>query len=153
MRQFPAYMAVALLAAGLGAAAEEIKPGLWQISLESRVAATPDWNPEPFQQTQCLTEHDAQNPDQFLSGMATAGASGCDFLNRQASANHLGFDVSCGGTLGIKGHGEVDFTAITLEGILNISFVADAGTAEVTEMQNKIRAVYLGACPSGGGLK
>lgn len=48
MKTFQVLTAMALMATGIGAVAEEIQPGLWRITLESRVAATPDWNPEPF---------------------------------------------------------------------------------------------------------
>jgi hypothetical protein len=126
--------------------AEGIQPGLWQITLESRVAATADWNPEPFQLTQCLTEQDAQNPDRLLTGLSTSDASGCEFSNRQASEQHLRFEVRCAGTLGIAGQGRVDFTATTVKGVLTVRFTAlDDATAPV-EMQNQLQAVYLGPC-------
>jgi hypothetical protein len=153
MKTFQALTAIALIATGADAVAEEIQPGLWRITLESRVAATPNWNPDPFQHTQCLTEQDAQHPDQLLSSMATPGVSGCEFLNRQASAQHLNFDLRCGGELEIKGHGEVDFTATRLDGFLNVHFAAREDGAETIDMQNRIQAVYLGNCPPGGALK
>jgi hypothetical protein len=132
------------------AMAEGIRPGLWQITLTSRVAATPDWNPEPFQLTQCLTEQDAQNPDQLLTGLSTSGASGCEFSNRQASEQRLRFEVRCAGTLGITGQGTVDFTTTTVNGVLTVRFTAlDDATAPV-EMQNQLQAVYRGPCSPEG---
>jgi len=124
-------------------AVEDINPGLWKISMESGVAATPDWKPEPFELSQCLTASDAQNPDQLLLGMSSSGATGCDILNRQYSGNTLTFDVSCAGTLGLKGHGQVTFTATSLDGTLDVTM----GGEEKIDMQNKIHASYLGVCP------
>ena len=122
---------------------EDITPGFWKISMESGVAATPDWKPEPFELSQCLTASDAQNPDQLLLGMSSSGATGCDILNRQYSGNTLTFDVSCAGTLGLKGHGQVSFTATSLDGTLDVTM----GGEEKIDMQNKIHASYLGVCP------
>ena len=123
-------------------AVEDINPGLWKISMESGVAATPDWKPEPFELSQCLNASDAQNPDQLLLGMSSSGATGCDILNRQYSGNTLTFDVSCAGTLGLKGHGQVSFTATSLDGTLDVTM----GGEEKIDMQNKIHASYLGDC-------
>ena len=122
---------------------EDITPGFWKISMESGVAATPDWKPQPFELSQCLTASDAQNPDLLLLGMSSSGASGCDILNRQYSGNTLTFDVSCAGTLGLKGHGQVTFTATSLDGTLDVTM----GGEEKIDMQNKIHASYLGVCP------
>ena len=127
-------------------AAEDVRPGLWKISLEAAVAASPDWKPQAFELTQCLTESDAQNPSRLLLGMASPGATGCDYSNRQYSGNSMTFDVSCAGTLGIKGQGQVTFTQTTLDGVLNLSM----GGADKIEMQNKIHASYLGSCPATG---
>ncbi|MDD5034740.1 MAG: DUF3617 family protein [Methylococcaceae bacterium] len=149
MKRIPLLATMILLATSSRVSAEDIQPGLWRISLESRVAATPDWKPEPFELSQCLSESDAQNPDRLLTGMGAQGVSGCDFPNRQASGNNLKFDVSCGGSLGMKGHGEIHFTATTLDGFLDVSLTA--GANEKVEMQNKMHAIYLGPCPSTGG--
>jgi hypothetical protein len=147
----PFAAALALLAAGSSPLAEGIKPGLWKISLESRVAAAPGWQPEPFEITQCLSEADAQNPDRLLAGMGTEGVSGCDFLNRDYSGNRVRFGLSCAGQLGLTGQGEMNFTDTSMEGTIDVSF-ADAGQGgERTAMQNRLHAVYLGNCTGTGG--
>ena len=130
-------------------AVEDINPGLWKISMESGVAATPDWKPQPFELSQCLTASDAQNPDSLLLGMSSSGATGCDILNRQYSGNTLTFDVSCAGTLGLKGHGQVTFTATSLDGTLDVTM----GGEEKIDMQNKIHASYLGNCTATGNTR
>ncbi len=140
------WIATILLVASVNGFAADIQPGLWQIILESRVAATPDWNPEPFTLTQCLTEQDAQRPDRLLTRLSTAGVSDCELHNRQASTSSLQFEVHCRGTLGIEGEGRVNFTATTVTGVLNARFAAIDG-AEAVEMQNQMQAVYVGPCP------
>ncbi len=139
--------AFSLIAFPMSTRAADIHPGLWKISVESEVPASPDGKPQPFEITQCLTEADARNPEQIILGMGSPGATGCDFLNKQYSGSSLSFDVSCGGSLGIKGHGEVTYTATTLDGFLNVNL----GETEKIDMNNRIHAIYLGACPSAGG--
>ena len=145
-KPFAYYTLITIVAATSAIAAEDIKPGLWNISMESGVAATPDWKPQPFVTTQCLTEADAQNPARLLLSMGSTGATGCDFQNRQYSGNSLTFDVACAGTLGIKGHGQVTYSATTVDGFLNVSIGGDIKV----DMQNTIHANYLGDCPATG---
>ncbi|MCX7109934.1 MAG: DUF3617 family protein [Proteobacteria bacterium] len=148
MKKLLAFTALNLVtSANIGLAVEDIRPGQWKISLESGVSESPDWKPQPFETSQCLTESDAQNPDRLLLSLGSSGATGCDFLNRQYSGNTLTFDVSCAGTLGIKGHGQVTYTATTVDGALNVTL----GGEEKVDMQNKIHANYLGDCPASGG--
>ena len=127
--------------------AQDIRPGLWKITLESRVAATPDWQPQPFSLTQCLTQDDADHPELLLTGTGGTGVSGCDFPNRQYTEGHVSFDVSCAGALGLSGHGELSFTATRIDGNLDVSI----GGAEKTDMGNRFQAEYLGECAEGGG--
>jgi len=136
------------LVMGSGVAADDIKPGLWKIALESGVAATPDWKPQPFEMTQCFSEADAQNPDRLLLSMSSSDVTNCELTNRQYSGNSLAFDVSCAGALGIKGHGQVSFSSTSLDGVLNVTI----GSNEKIEMQNKIHASYLGDCLSTGSM-
>ncbi|MFM8330680.1 MAG: DUF3617 domain-containing protein [Candidatus Methylumidiphilus sp.] len=143
------FFSSALVLAGLAdrALADDIRPGLWKIAVTAAVAASPDWKPEPFDLTQCLTEADARNPAQVMLGMGSPGATGCDFPSRQYAGNSLVFEVSCAGSLGIKGSGQVSYSATQLDGTLNVNFGGD----EAVAMQSKIHAIYLGACPAGGG--
>lgn len=134
-----------LLALCAPAQAEDIRPGLWKITLESRVAATPGWQPQPFELTQCLSQDDADHPERLLTGSGGPGVSGCDFGNRTYSAGHLSFDVACAGDLGLKGHGELDFSATRIDGALDVNF----GENEKTDMGNQFHAVYLGECTGG----
>jgi hypothetical protein len=140
----PAFLALSLLSPGLPA--QDIRPGLWRITLESRVAATPGWQPAPFELTQCLTEDDARHPERLLTGLGGSGVSGCDFPSRNYGDGHLGFEVSCAGQLGLTGHGELDFTATRIDGTLDVSL----GAGERIDMGNALHAVYLGECAGSG---
>jgi hypothetical protein len=146
MQAAPFLAALLLLAPAANAAAGDIRPGLWKITLESRVAATPGWQPEPFELTQCLTEADTAHPERLLTGGGGQGVDSCDFPKRDYSGGHLRFEVSCAGTLGLTGRGELSFTETRIDGNLDASF----GGEERTDMSNQLHAVRLGDCAGSG---
>lgn len=139
------FAALTLLAHAANATAQDIRPGLWKIIMESSVAATPGWQPEPFELTQCLTEDDAAHPERLLTGSSGLGVGSCDFPKRDYSSGHVRFEVSCTGALGMAGHGELRFTATRIDGNLDASF----GAVERTDMNNQLHAVRLGDCVGG----
>ena len=61
---------VALLAAAFSAPgfAADMSPGLWEITVESRVADQPGLGREPFRLTQCLSAADTRDPNALLGG-------------------------------------------------------------------------------------
>ena len=123
--------------------AAEMSPGLWEITLESRVAGQPGFAPEPFRLRQCLSAADARDPSALLGSMANPGASGCTYTNKAYSGNNFRFSMQCVGTFAIQSQGEVSFTADTMSG--NITAVANVG-GEKTELSNKVSAHRLGGC-------
>lgn len=135
-----ALQAAAFSTPGLAA---DMSPGLWEITLESRVAAQPGFAPEPFRLKQCLTAADTRDPSVLLGGIANPGASGCSYSDKSYSGNIFRFSMLCGGSFGIKSRGEVTFSANTING--TISAIVDVG-GEKTELSNKISARRLGGC-------
>ena len=139
----------ALLAAALAAAypvcgwSADLSPGLWTITLEARVAAQPGFTPEPFHLQQCLTAADARDPSALLGGLANPGASGCSFSDKSYSGNTFRFSMQCVGSLGMRAHGEVTFSAEAMNGTISAS--ADAG-GEKIETSNRISGRRLGGC-------
>ena len=113
-----------LFAAPLSRAAD-ITPGLWEITMESRVAESPGFAPPPVQLTKCLTARDARDPSQVLGEIATQGATGCNYAERRYVGNTLAFSVVCSGAFAITSTGTVSFTANTMEG--NIAAKANMG--------------------------
>ena len=138
-------LSAALMAAALSVpcAAADMSPGLWEITLETRVAAQPDFTPAPFRLRQCLSAADVGNPGALLGGIANPGASGCTYSDKTYSGNTFRFSMQCAGSFGIQSRGEVRFTADTMNG--SISAVADVG-GKKTELSNKVSAHRLGGC-------
>ena len=139
---------VGLIAAGAvalctPAQASDLSPGLWEITLETRVAAQPGFAPEPFRLTQCLSAADAKDPSALLGGLANPGAGGCTYTDKTYSGNIFRFSMQCAGSFAIRSRGEVSFTADAMSG--TIEAAASVG-AEKTTLSNKLSARRLGGC-------
>lgn len=133
--------------AGLGAVplahSADISQGLWQITMESRVAESPGFTPAPYQLTKCFTAQDARDPSRILGEVANPGATGCTYTERNYAGNTFSFAMQCAGSFGIVSTGKVSFTSDTMEG--NIAAKASVAGKDV-EMQNRISARRVGGC-------
>lgn len=136
----PALYAALLCTPG---AAADMAPGMWEITVETRVAAQPGYTPEPVRVKQCLTAADAKDPSALLGGMSNPGASGCTYSNKAYSGNTFRFSMQCSGSFAIQSQGEVSFTADSMNG--TITAVADIG-GQKTELGNKVSARRIGGC-------
>ncbi|MBI5910157.1 MAG: DUF3617 family protein [Betaproteobacteria bacterium] len=135
-----ALQATAFSTPGLAA---DMSPGLWEITLETRVAAQPGFAPAPFRLKQCLTAADTRNPSALLGGIANPGASGCTYTNKAYSGNTFRFSMQCAGGIAIQSQGEVSFSADSMNG--TITAVTNVA-GEKTELGNKVSARRLGGC-------
>ncbi len=141
--QWTAIVALQVAAFATPGLAADMSPGLWEITLESRVAAQPGFAPEPFRLTQCLTAADTRDPSKLLGGIANPGASGCTYTDKAYSGNTFRFSMQCTGSLAIQSQGEVSFTSDSMNG--TITAIANVG-GEKTELSNKVSARRLGGC-------
>lgn len=123
--------------------AEDIQPGLWELTLETRAAAAPDFSPAPYTLNQCLTAQDAQDPSRVLGGTANPGASDCTYTGKKFSGNVFRFQMQCAGSLGLQAQGEVVYSASSMEGSIN-STMSVAG--QTSELQSRIVAHRMGGC-------
>src|SRR4051794_6465016 len=97
------------------AVAQDISPGSWEITMETRVPAEPDFAPPAFQLTQCLTAADARDPSRVLGGVSNPGASGCSYSDKSYTGNTFNFAMQCAGGYAIKASGHIAFTADTMD--------------------------------------
>jgi hypothetical protein len=134
---------LALILMSSAALADDISPGSWQITMETRVPAEPGFAPPAFQLTQCLTADDARDPSRVLGGVSNPGASGCNYTDKSYSGNTFSFAMQCGGGYGIKASGRIAFTANSMDGTIE-STASVAG--KPVQTQNKISARRLGSC-------
>jgi len=123
--------------------AEDIQPGLWELSLETSVPATPGFSVPPATVNQCLTEQDAQDPSGVLGGVANPGASDCTFSEKSYSGNTLHFRMQCAGMLAMDTRGDVTYSATSIAGNL----VTSANVlGEATELRSQISGRRIGDC-------
>lgn len=125
------------------AQADDLAPGLWEITMESRVPSETGWTPQPFNLTQCLSARDAKDPSALVSSLSTQGASGCNFTERSYSGGTFRFAMECGGAFGLKTRGSMSFGANSFSG--SITAIGNLG-GQSTEFQNRISGRRLGAC-------
>jgi hypothetical protein len=123
--------------------AADMSPGLWEITVETRVAAMPDFAPAPVTLRQCLTAADTMDPSKVLGGVANPGATGCTYTDKTYTGNTFRFSMQCAGSYALQSQGEVSFSADAMSG--NISAIANLG-GEKTELSNKVSARRLGGC-------
>jgi hypothetical protein len=137
------FAAIFALVLAAGAQAQDISPGLWQLTVETRVSATPGFAPAPYTLNQCFTAADARDPSRVLGGVANPGASDCTYTDKTYRGNTFRFTMQCAGIFGITTRGEMSFTATTLDGTITAS--ADVG-GQKTEFSNRISGRRIGGC-------
>lgn len=136
-------LCVGVLALANVAAADDLAPGLWELSLEARVEAEPDFHPGPFTVNQCLTKHDTSDLSKVLAPLTTEGAGDCNYSEKRYAGKTFRFALQCSGTLQLKTTGEVTFSATALQGTLTTSSAIDGKTVEFTSV---IAGRRLGDC-------
>ena len=138
--------AATLLAAAMAATsafAEDPSPGLWEISMESRVTSDPGWKPQPFILTQCLTAGDAKDPTRLIGSIASPGASGCSYTEKSYSGNVFRFAMDCSGSYRLRSRGEVNFSASSFNGRITTS---GSINGQATEFSNLVSGRRVGSC-------
>lgn len=123
--------------------AEDLLPGLWEISMESRVPAESGWTPAPFSLTQCLTASDAKEPSRMIGSLASAGASGCSYTEKSYSGSTFRFALNCSGAFNLKTSGSITFSANSFDGTIIATGNMSGQTAE---FQNRVSARRVGGC-------
>jgi len=125
------------------ALAEDIAPGLWELSLEARVDSEPDFQPGPMTLNQCVTKDDARDPGKLLGAIASAGATGCSYSQTSYVGQVFRFTMQCAGTLELKTTGEVTFSATALRGVITTSSSIDG---KKVEFKSALVGRRLGEC-------
>jgi|SRR3954468_4445801 len=141
---FTAALAASFAMTAPLAFAQDVSPGLWEITMETRVPADAGFQPPAYKMTQCLTAADAKDPGQLFSVMGNPGASNCRYQDRNYHGNgNFTFAMTCQGTYQMRSKGEVNFTKESMDG--TVSAIAKVGDNDV-ETQNKLTGRRLGGC-------
>ena len=119
--------------------AEDVKPGLWNISLTMTAEGAAPIG--PFSQQKCFTKADAQDPQKLF---AEAGGVDCSYGDTQVQGNRLSFNIRCGGEVPLSGHGSVTFSPTSFEGEMDVT-ANISGIGEV-QTKNQISGKRAGDC-------
>lgn len=141
--RFNIILLVLLMTIAQASFAADIQPGLWKLTMETQVAASPDLSPAPYTTSQCLTEQDAQDPSRVFGSAANPGVSDCTFTEKQFFGSTFRFQMQCADTPGMKTRGEINYTTTTME-----ANIVSTGNwmGQTTEIQSKVTARRLGGC-------
>ncbi len=126
-----------------GALAGDLSPGLWEITLETRVDASPEFAPQPVRLTQCLKETDTRDPGRLLGGLSNPGASDCAYSDERYTGDRFQFAMQCGGSLGLRTQGDVSFTSTTMSGFITSTAMVNG---QAIQFRNRVSARRLGDC-------
>ena len=141
-RQSILALLTALLPA-LSAHAQDISPGLWDITLDTRVDAAPGFAPGPMRLSQCVTAADARDPGKLLTGLNNPGASNCTYTERSYSGSSLRFAMQCSGTYALSSRGEVRFSGSDFSG--DFTSTANIG-GQSTEFRSRVSGKRQSGC-------
>lgn len=109
---------LALLALPSLATAVDPLPGLWEISLEARVAAESGFQPPAQSTSQCLTKADARDPSRVLGPLAGSGSADCRYTRTGYEDSVFRFTLQCTSPLPLSTTGEVTFSASAVHGTM-----------------------------------
>src|SRR5207245_5670730 len=109
-------LVLGLAASPFAAAQADIRPGLWNMSVEFSVPADPAFKQPAISRPQCLTAADARDPSRLRAEMSVPGATGCAISGRTAASGDFEFDVECEGIFAVGGDGSVHLTSDAVEG-------------------------------------
>jgi hypothetical protein len=145
-----------LLAAMAGNAwAGGIQSGLWELTLTISVTESPNiamqpiLTPPPLSNTisRCLNEQEAEDPYTVMTSMMKpAGATNCNYTEKEYSGNTLHFSVQCDSGPGIiRAIGEISYSSTTMNGRMATSYTRMQGPPSVAHYS--LNARRTDECP------
>ena len=137
------FLSLLGLLASAGVSAQDILPGLWAITLETRVEGAAGFVPEPYKMNQCFTAADARDPSRVLGPLANPDASGCTYSDKHYAGSTFRFTMECAGALSLKTRGELSFSANQMSGTMTTSGNV---LGQSTQFRSLISAQRLGGC-------
>jgi hypothetical protein len=140
MRRFPAplWFTCFLLSFGSALAQDNIREGLWEISVRMEVGGQPA-SAAPLVVRQCITRQSAQ---ELMSQLT--GGGGCQASDFQQDGNRARWNLTCSGQMTVDGTGEVTILSEGFDGTLNVQ-VGMGG--QLVPMIQHFTARRVGECP------
>lgn len=131
-----AIAAALCVAPALAFAASPIKPGKWEMTMQSEITGMPMKMP-PFTTTYCLSKEDAENPEKMAPEQQRKN-SDCKRTDFKVDGNVLTWKVECAKS-GVHGDGKITYSSDSYQGAMHL-------TMPNGEMHSKYSGKFLGAC-------
>ncbi|RPH52245.1 MAG: DUF3617 domain-containing protein [Desulfobacteraceae bacterium] len=121
------------------AAAPDMKEGLWEITVTSKMEMPGMTMPiPPVKYTQCLTKND------FVPQKNEKGEQ-CEKVNVTVNGNTVSWTVKCNGKEGpTKGTGKITYKGDAYEGVMNMTFPNEGGGEG--KMTSNMSGKWIGKC-------
>ena len=120
------------------AAAADMEPGNWQLTVSAGVAGAA---PMPAQtRTQCLKPEDARDPSNVFGPNSDPN---CSFSNKNDSGSVFSFTVSCTGAVPVNGSGRVQYGRDTMSADMELHGEASGQKFSTT---SHVTGKRLGPC-------
>jgi hypothetical protein len=127
---------VLILAAVAVFAQHPMRPGRWEVTMQSQMPNMPVQMPE-MKTTQCVTEAQLKDPE---SAVPTASRnSSCKVSDYKTVGNTVSWKVACSGQQAMTGTGEMTFSGDTYTGLMTTKMSQG-------EMTIKMNGKRLGDC-------
>lgn len=112
-----------------------VKPGKWQMTIQTEMAGSPMKMP-PITTTSCLTKEDAENPERFVPQQRKG--SDCKYTDVKVDGSSVSWKMSCEKSQ-MTGSGHMTYTSDSATGAMHM-------TMPQGEINAKYSAKYLGDC-------
>ena len=123
--------------------ADDLLPGLWELSMHVTVDAAPGFDPGALTQNQCFSKDDVRDPAKLLAPVTTGEAADCAFTEKTYAGNTFRFKMQCAGEAHLQSAGEVTFTPSSMSGSVTTSSTIDGSTVQ---FKSALSAHRVGDC-------
>jgi len=134
-KQVVFFIGVLLALPAAGAAAPNMREGLWEVSAAAAGGKVP-----PTTVQHCMTQKDMQNPQKFVSG---GEGTGCEIKDHKTQGNVVTWDMVCTGKTPMTGSGTITFAETSYTGHSTLSVMRGD---KAVPMTIRYTGKYLGPC-------
>ena len=138
MRRLFGSIVALLLYATPAAAQDDVREGLWEISIQGQVGGQPI-SATPLVVRQCIDKQTAQD----LMGKLAGAAGGCQISDFSREGSRTRWSLNCTGQVDVSGTGEVTLNSDGFSGTLDL--MVGMGGQSVPMLQT-FDARWVGAC-------
>ena len=131
-------LAALVIFAGVVAAQNPMRAGLWEITMQMEMPNMPVKMPAQ-KVNQCITPEQIQTPEKALPSGPSKNPNDCKVSDYKTTGNTVTWKIACTGQQPVTGSGEMHFNGDTYEGVMNMEM-------QQGKMSMKYSGKRLGDC-------